>query len=119
VDIETELELGHCTAWIEWVKTSDLAPLTIRNTVQGLRGFMVDVRGKGWVRLHENPFLDPYINRLLSGADTVAGRNTIIQLSAPQVAKLLTNESPHIPNMRKVRNLVAIATGCRRGEIGA
>ena len=87
--------------------------------MQGLRGFLIDARGKGWIRLRENPFLDPYIKRMLSGADTLAGKNTIIHLTAPQVTKLLVCESSLIPSMRKVRNLVAIATGARLGELAA
>lgn len=52
-DLENELDIGHCTSWTEWVKTHGLAPLTVRNVVQGLRGFLVDIRGKGWARLRE------------------------------------------------------------------
>lgn len=119
VDLETELDIGQCTAWIEWLQSSGRAPLTIRNTVQGLRGFLVDVRGKGWVRLRENPLLDPYVKRMLRGTDTIAGKNTIIHLNATEANKLLVCSSPLIPAMRKVRNLIAIATGARMGEIGA
>lgn len=60
VDLENDLDLdfGICTDWVEWVKKAGRAPNTARNIVQGLRGFLVDVRGKGWVKLRENPLLD-------------------------------------------------------------
>jgi integrase len=93
--------------------------MTTRNIVQALRGFLVDVRGKGWVNLRENPLLDPYVRKVLGVPDTVAGRNTIIHLTKDQVRQLISCEAAEIPPFRKVRNLVAIATGCRLGEIRA
>lgn len=117
IDLENELTLGHCTEWVEWVMRSGRAPYTIRNIVSALRGFLVDARGKGWVQMRENPLLDPYIKRLVGGAEQVAGRNTIIHLKRDEVAKLLSCASAKIPNMRRVRNLLAIATGCRAAEI--
>jgi integrase len=95
------------------------AAYTTRNIVQGLRGFVVDARGKGWIRIKENPLLDPYIKKVLGGADTVAGKNTIIHLKKEEVAALITCTSPKIAAVRKVRNVVAIATGCRFGELQA
>jgi integrase len=118
-DIEHELDIGHCTDWIEWVKRSGRAPLTVRNIVQGLRGFLVDVRGKGWVRLRENPLLDPYIRKVIGGTDTLAGRNTIIHLKKDEAQRLIASDSPHILQVRRVRTLFAVATGCRMGEIAA
>lgn len=119
IDLERSLNLGHCTDWIEAVKKEGRAPMTTRNIVQTLRGFLVDVRGKGWVNLRENPFLDPYIRKVLGPPDTLAGRNTIIHLTKDQVSKLVVCEAVEIPPVRKVRNLVALATGCRLGEIRA
>lgn len=119
IDLERNLNLGHCTDWIEAVKKVGRAPMTTRNIVQALRGFLVDVRGKGWVNLRENPLLDPYVRKVLGPPDTVAGRNTIIHLNKDQVAKLLVCDAPEIPAIRKVGNLVAVATGCRLGEIRA
>lgn len=117
LDLENELTLGHCTEWVEWVMRSGRAPYTVRNVVSALRGFLVDARGKGWVQMRENPLLDPYIKRLVGGAEQVAGRNTIIHLKRDDVAKLLSCASAKIPNVRRVRNLFAVATGCRAAEI--
>ncbi|HEY0465190.1 MAG TPA: hypothetical protein VGC79_13315, partial [Polyangiaceae bacterium] len=75
IDLERELNLGHCTDWIEGIKKAGRAPMTTRNIVQQLRGFLVDVRGKGWVNLRENPFLDPYVRKVLGVPETIAGRN--------------------------------------------
>jgi integrase len=119
IDLENELELGICTDWVEWVKKAGRAPYTTRNIVQGLRGFLVDVRGKGWAKLRENPLLDPYIRKVLGTADTIAGKNTIIHLKKDEAQRLLLNDSELIAPIRKVRNLLAIATGARAGEIGA
>jgi integrase len=116
IDLERELNLGHCTDWIEGIKKAGRAPMTTRNIVQQLRGFLVDVRGKGWVNLRENPFLDPYVRKVLGVPETIAGRNTIIHLTKEQVNQLLSCKAAEIPALRKVRNLVAIATGCRLGE---
>ncbi len=119
VDLETELDLGQCTDWVEWVKKAGRASYTTRNIVQGLRGFLVDVRGKGWVALKENPLLDPYIRKVLGTADTVAGKNTIIHLKKEEAQRLVLCDSEHVAPSRRVRHLFAIATGARAGEIGA
>lgn len=119
VDLENELDLGHCTDWVEWVKKAGRAPNTTRNIVQGLRGFLVDVRGKGWVKLRENPLLDPYIRKVLGTTDTIAGKNTIIHLKKEEAQRLVLCDSEHIAMIRKVRHLFAIVTGARAGEIGA
>lgn len=119
VDIEKDLDLGHCTEWVEWVQRAKRAPNTTRNIIQGLRGFFVDVRGKGWVKIKENPLLDPYIRKILGTTETVAGRNTIIHLKKEEAQRLIACGSSLIMDIRKVRNLLAIATGARLGEIGA
>jgi integrase len=119
IDLEHELNLGHCTDWIEAVKKAGRAPMTTRNIVQTLRGFLVDVRGKGWVKLRENPLLDPYIRKVLGPAETVAGRNTIIHLSKEQVQQLFGCDVDAIAAARQIRNLIAVATGCRLGEMRA
>lgn len=119
VDIEKELDLGQCTAWVESIKKSGKAPNTVRNIVQGLRGFIVDIRGKGWVKLPENPLLDPYIRKVIGTVETVAGKNTIIHLKKDEAITLLSCTAAEIPSVRKVRNLVAIVTGVRVGEISA
>jgi hypothetical protein len=98
VDLEQDLTLGHCTDWIESVKKVGRASMTTRNVVQGLRGFLVNVRGKGWVRLRENPLLDPYVRKLLGPADTVAGRNTIIHLTKVQSNQLIVCDSADTPS---------------------
>ena len=69
--------------------------------------------------VEENPLLDPYIRKVLGTADTVAGKNTIIHLKKEEAQRLLLCDSEHIAPIRKVRNLLAIATGGRAGEIGA
>jgi len=119
IDLERELDLGHCTAWVERVRGSGRAPNTVRNVVQGLRGFLVDARGKGWIRLRENPLLDPFIRKMLAGSEPLAGKNTIIHLKKADVRTLLACEAPDIPALRKIRNVLAIATGCRLGELAA
>ena len=119
VDIENELDLGHCTEWVEWIKKTGKASNTVRNIVQGLRGFLVDVRGKGWVKVRENPLLDPYIRKVMGTVDTVAGKNTIIHLKKEEAITLLTCTAVDIPAVRKVRNLIAITTGLRMGEMAA
>jgi integrase len=119
VDLERELDLGQCTAWVEWVKKSGRAPNTVRNIVQGLRGFLVDVRGKGWVRLRENLLLDPFIRKMVAGAEPLAGRNTIIHLRKEQARQLLLCASVDIPALRRIRTLLAVATGCRAAELAA
>jgi integrase len=117
IDLERELNLGHCTDWIEIVKASGRAPNTVRNIVQGLRGLLVDARGKGWIQLTENPLLDPYIRTLLKNTDTVAGKHTIIHLPRAQTEQLLDCKAVQIPLLRRVKNIFAISTGCRAGEI--
>jgi integrase len=119
IDLERDLDLGHCTSWVECVQRSGRAPNTVRNIVQGMRGFLVDARGKGWIKVKENPFLDPFIRKMLNGCEPLAGKNTIIHLKKAEVRRLLTRNAPEIPALRKVRNLLAVATGCRLGELAA
>jgi len=113
VDIEGELDIGHCTAWVEWLKTLGKSPLTVRNVVQTLRGFLVDARGKGWVKLRENPLLDPYLKKVMPKRGPIVN----VYLDEAQVRTLLTCDSPGTDAIKRVRNLTAIATGMRAGEL--
>ena len=97
IDIENELDLGHCTEWVESIKKSGKAPNTVRNIVQGLRGFLVDCRGKGWVKVKENPLLNPYIRKVIGAVDTIAGKNTIIHLRKEEAITLLKCTAVDIP----------------------
>lgn len=125
LDIESgELDIGQVTAWIEWLKVAPaktkskvMSPLTVRHVVQTLRSFLVDARGKGWVKTKENPLLDPYIKKVLPKSATLAGNNTIIHLDAAQIQQLLCVDSDNIPLLRRVMTLVAVATGMRVGEL--
>jgi hypothetical protein len=51
-----------------------MAPFTVRNIVQAVRGFLSDCRGKGWADIAENPFNDAFVKRKTAGTQTVAGK---------------------------------------------
>lgn len=123
-DLENELDVGRCVAWIDWLRTlkgqktrRPLAPLTIRNIVQGLRQFLVDVRGRGWANMRENPLLDPYIRRVMGRPEPVAGKGTIVCLTEEQARALLNAPLDRVPQWRRTLYAVGLYTGLRLSEI--
>jgi len=112
-----DFDIGQASAWVLWMKKQPIAPLTVRNRVQMMRGFVVDIRGNGWAKMTENPFTDPYIKKVLGKAHQLAGQGTLVHLSTEEAQTLILCPHGSIPEHRKVRNLVSLATGARHGEV--
>jgi integrase len=112
VDLETELSVGHATAWTEWLLTKKVGYYAKRNATQAVRSMLSDMRGKGWANIRENPFTDPFVRKLLKGPRS----RTIVHVPVPSLVSLLSaTERPD----RVLRVLFAACTGLRLREAAA
>ena len=111
-----ELALEHCVDWIEDVCRKAKARNTARNVIKSMRNMLSDARGKGW-RRGENLFLDPYVKRMIKQLLKPVRTDEVISLSLEQVRQLLAYQGRGVTPVRHTRNVVALATGLRRGEI--
>lgn len=126
-DVDLEKPKGLTTVavgWIEWLKLQDgvhtkkrLAPFTVRNIVAAVRGFISDVRGKGWAEMAENPFVDSFVQKRTAGAEKVAGADTIIHLSPTQATAFIQCADPRLPPHRRAADVLSITSGLRTEEV--
>lgn len=109
------LSVPKAAEWVTWLKTSTkLAPCSVRNVVQGLRGIIVDARGYGWVTLTENVFADAFIKKVMGTALPRRGRE-VVALPKEHMKTLL--ECPGILASRRVLYMLSWSTGMRAAEI--
>lgn len=87
-----------------------------RNIVQTLRTFFEDAIYFRWVSC-ANPLVNEGFKSRLPDAEPVLGKHVRIHLPEQDVYALLTARDPLIPAIRRVRNVVAIATGARDAEL--
>lgn len=109
------LSVPKAAEWVTWLKTSTkLAPCSVRNVVQGLRGIIVDARGYGWVTLTENVFADAFIKKVMGTALPRHGKE-VIALPRERMKVLL--ECSDVPIHRRMLYMFAFATGMRASEL--
>lgn len=119
-DIPLDYELFtpvQVVRWLDNVKRLGLAKYTIKDTVLALRTLIGDARRRGWIDLPHNPVADEMVRYEVPIGETRAGANNPIHLSKEQAIALITCTSEAIPFARKVKNLLALTSGMRSGEI--
>jgi integrase len=109
--------VAMASEWVEWVKKETKASYTARNVLQAMRNFVVEARGRGWVELKENVFLDPWIRKVLGTPRPKAGAGVIVRLDPEHVRKLLNSEL--LTSHRRLLYILAITSGLRAGELAA
>lgn len=111
-----ELKLSDCVDWIEDVQRDVRAHNTLRNVVQQVRSMLSDARGKGW-RDKENFFLDPYVKGRLRRAYGSVPKPPVVHLLQADVLKVVAYDGIAVPFRRHTRNVFAMLTGLRAGEV--
>jgi integrase len=110
------LTLADCVRWVEDVQRSGRADFTVRNVVQRARTMLADARGHGWYA-QENWFADDYLRRMLKGCQPTTGADVIVHLPMPEAQKVARYRGEGVPDRRHARNLLALCTGLRAGEL--
>jgi integrase len=109
-----QLNVPMAVAYIEWVKEAGVAAYTQRNIVSMMRQFVSDLRGKGFLDIKENPFLDPYVKKASpKGASTYG--DTIVHLSPDAVMALVHCNG--VSHANRVLYATAYGTGMRAAEM--
>jgi integrase len=110
------LTLADCVRWVEDVERKAKADFTFRNVVQRARTMLADARGHGWYS-GENFFADDYLRRMVKGCEPTAGADVIIHLPAGEALKVLGYKGEAVPPRRHAKNVLAMLTGMRAGEL--
>ncbi len=109
-----------CVKWLDYVKGLGLAKYTIKDIVQVIRTMISDGRKKGWIKLSDlpyNPFLDEIVKSEIPVGSTIAGKDNPIHLTEGEAVQLMSSANAKTPLWRKVKNILALTTGARDGEL--
>lgn len=117
--VETDgMEIHHCVDWIEDVQRMGKADFTVRNVVQMVRTMFSDARGKGRYR-GENFFNDAYVKQRLRNPQPKKGKDVVVHLSPGDAFKVASYDGDLVPLKRHARNVLAMLSGLRSGELHA
>lgn len=116
IDLEQEQTPKVC---IDFIRSIDRAPFTVRNVVQTIREFIDDCRKENLIS-HKtiNLFRDPIVTGEINGGksvERVAGDENVIALEKEQLQALLASTT--VPTDRRARYFLAIGTGMRDAEL--
>ncbi len=115
-EIVSKLEAPRLRAFVRALRKSGAAPYTVRNVVATLTLFLDDIVSEGWVKMAVNPARQKAVRQEMPEAAPRAGRSQKLRIADLEVGQRLVSADA-VPVERRVRNLVALTTGERDGEI--
>jgi integrase len=116
LDMETDFSAEVCLAWIRSLRGNGSTPLRY---AQLARTIFEDCIAHGWLPPDmANPFRRPIVQKEFRRLHALATEHRVITYLEPEyVSQLLTRRSSKVLDYRRVRYVLALATGMRDKEI--